>query len=233
MESSWIPSQNGYSLYIRPAMIATNECIGISYPDRALLFVICSPVGPYFRSGFKAIRLLAENKYVRAWPGGTGAFKIGANYGPTILPQIQAAERNFQQILWLFGPKDDITEVGSMNCFIVIKNKDGTVELVTPPLADGTILPGVTRDSILSLTRNWINFSVSERRIEMSEFVEAHKEGRILEMFGSGTAAIVCPVSCLHYKGKDYEIPLNPDDPTKQTGPITERIFNSITEIQV
>ena len=124
LEADWIPLGTGYSLYIRPTLIATNECIAVSQPERALLYVICSPVGPYFQSsGFKPVRLLAEDSFVRAWPGGTGEFKIGANYGPTILPQKMAVARGFQQILWLFGSKNEITEVGSMNCFILLKNE--------------------------------------------------------------------------------------------------------------
>ena len=212
-------------------MIATNQCIGISVPDEALLFVICSPVGPYFRSGFSAVRLFAEEKHVRAWPGGTGAYKIGANYGPTIALQRDAVAANYQQILWLLGPENEITEVGSMNCFIVLKDKNGQVELLTPPLTDGTILPGVTRDSILQLSSQIKGVDyVTERKITMKELLQAHSEGRILEMFGSGTAAIVSPIKCVHFQGRDYEIPINE---AKQTGPVAEHLFSLITAIQV
>lgn len=208
-------------------MIATNECIGISQPDSALLFVICSPVGPYFQaSGFAPVRILAEDSFVRAWPGGTGEFKIGANYGPTLFPQKLAIQKGFQQILWLIGADQQITEIGSMNCFILLKDaKTGELELVTPSLKDGTILPGVTRDSILKLTRSWNEFKVSERAINMKEFIEAHEAGRIVEMFGSGTAAIVSPIKCLNFKGKDCEIPCN--------NGLAERLFKQITQIQV
>ena len=236
LEKDWIPEGKGFSLYIRPTMIATNECIGISQPDRALLYVICSPVGPYFQSsGFSAVKLLAEDSFVRAWPGGTGEFKIGANYGPTILPQRLATARDCQQILWLLGPEHEITEIGSMNCFIVLKSKNPAdrLELVTPSLKNGTILPGVTRASILDLLRSEDQLKVSERSINMAEFVEAHSEGRIVEMFGSGTAAIVSPIKCLNYHGIDYEIPLNPHEPGKQAGPLAERLFKTITQIQV
>ena len=214
-------------------MIATNDCIGISQPDRVLLYVICSPVGPYFQSsGFSAVKILAEDKFVRAWPGGTGEYKIGANYGPTIYPQKLALSRGYQQILWLLGSDHEITEIGSMNCFIVLRNKLGEIELVTP-LLNGTILPGVTRDSILKLTRSWneFEFKVTERPIKMAEFIEAHQENRIVEMFGSGTAAIVSPIKCLNFHGKDYEIPLGSDG--KQSGPFAERLFKQITQIQV
>ena len=234
LEKDWIPEGRGYSLYIRPTMIATNECIGISQPDRALLYVICSPVGPYFQSsGFSAVKLLAEDSFVRAWPGGTGEYKIGANYGPTILPQRLAMARDCQQILWLLGPEHEITEIGSMNCFILLRDSRGNLELVTPPLDNGTILPGVTRASILELLRSEGQFKVSERSINMAELLEAHGQGRIVEMFGSGTAAIVSPIKCINYHGKDYEIPLNPQKPEKQAGPLAERLFQTITQIQV
>lgn len=229
LESDWIPEGIGYSLYIRPTMIATNECIGISQPDRALLFVICGPVGPYYQStGFSAVKILAEDSFVRAWPGGTGEFKVGANYGPTIFPQKQALARGFQQILWLFGPEHEFTEIGSMNCFILLKDSSGALELVTPPLLNGLILPGVTRDSILKLTRSWNEFKVSERPIKMTEFLKAHSENRIVEMFGSGTAAIVSPIKCINFHGKDYEIPIGTG-----AGPLTQRLFKLITQIQV
>lgn len=228
MESDWIPEGTGYSLYIRPTMIATNECIGISQPDRALLYVICSPVGPYFQSsGFSSVKILAEDSFVRAWPGGTGEYKIGANYGPTLYPQRLALERGFQQILWLLGPEHEITEIGSMNCFIFMKDQAGKPELITPPLLNGTILPGVTRDSILNITRSWNEFKVSERTINMAEFIEAHSQGRIIEMFGSGTAAIVSPIKLLNFHGKDYEIPIN------DTQSLAQRLFKLITKIQV
>ena len=235
IEKDWIPEGTGYSLYIRPTIIATNECIGINQPDKILLYVICSPVGPYFQSsGFSAVKILAEDSFVRAWPGGTGEFKIGANYGPTILPQKLAVSKGFQQILWLLGRENEITEIGSMNFFILLKEKNSDkLELITPPLTNGTVLPGVTRDSILKLTRNWNEFKVSERSINMTEFLESHAENRIVEMFGAGTAAIISPIKCLNFHGKDYEIPLNPLEPEKQAGPLAERLFKFITKIQV
>ncbi len=174
---------------------------------------------------------MADEKYVRAWPGGTGAFKLGANYAPTISVQKEAAARGFAQNLWLLGEDHQITELGSMNCFIVLKDKAGITELVTPPLTDGTILPGVTRDSILKLAPKIPELGkVSERQIDMAELIQAHREGRLLEMFGSGTAAIIAPIKCVHFKGRDYNIPI---DEAKQAGPVAERFNQLITEIQV
>ncbi len=231
LDAAWIPNRRGYSLYIRPLLTGTTESISVCAPDRALLLVICSPVGPYFTNGFKAIKLLAVEKNVRAWPGGTGSFKIGANYAPTIALQKEAAARGYSQNLWLLGSDHQITEFGSMNCFIILKGVDGIVELVTPPLTDGTILPGVTRDSILKLAKQVPEIGkISERKITMSELIQAHAEGRLLEMFGSGTAAIVAPIKCINFKDRDYEVPLDEDN---QAGPITQRFNQLITQIQV
>lgn len=210
-------------------MIATNESVGLSYPDKALLLVLCSPVGPYFKtSNFSPVKILAEDRFVRAWPGGTGNYKIGANYGPTLLPQKLAAKEGCQQILWLFGKDDEITEIGSMNCFILMRKHSGSLELITPPMDDGTVLPGVTRDSILALTRSWNEFQVSERKFNMKEFIEAHKEGRIVEFFGAGTAAIVSPIDCLRFKGIDYQINCKYDNAS-----LSYRLYQQIIKIQV
>ena len=211
-------------------MIATNDCIGLSQPEAAQMLVLCSPVGPYFKTtNFSTVKILAEDKFVRAWPGGTGNYKIGANYGPTLLPQKLAASQGFQQILWLLGPTNEITEIGSMNCFILLRDrKTGDLELITPPLDDGTILPGVTRDSILKLTRSWNEFKVSERKINMKQFIEAHKANEIVEMFGTGTAAIVSPIDCLKFNGIEYEIPCKYNSTS-----LSHRLYRQISKIQV
>lgn len=201
VEERWIPSERGFSLYIRPTFIATQQSLGVGASSRALLFVICSPVGPYYKTGFNAVSLIADPQFIRAWPGGVGNYKIGGNYAPGILPQINAAKQNFQQNLWLFpdGKGDHfITEVGTMNCCVYWVNEKGERELVTPPL-DSTILPGVTRDSILSLARTWNEFKVREAPVLMSELIRASKEGRLLEMFGCGTACIVAPIKQIRF----------------------------------
>ncbi|KAI9295048.1 branched-chain amino acid aminotransferase II [Neoconidiobolus thromboides FSU 785] len=231
IDERWIPTEKGYSLYIRPTVIGTQEYIGVGPSNSAKLFVITCPVGPYYRTGFKAVSLLATTDYVRAWPGGTGGSKIGANYGPCIVPQIHAMNKGSQQNLWLFGPEDELSEVGTMNCFVLLKNKSGEVELVTPPL-DGTILPGVTRSSILGLARQWGEFKVSERRINMKELEEALKENRVIEMFGSGTACIVSPIREILYQDRKLTIPLDPKDSNAQAGPYTKRFFDTILAIQ-
>ncbi|RIB03080.1 aminotransferase [Gigaspora rosea] len=231
LEERWVPAKRGFSLYIRPTLIGTQASLGIGSNSRAILFIICSPCGPYFRTGFSAVRLLSTFKNVRAWPGGTGDAKIGGNYSPCVKPQIEAAEKGYQQNLWLFGPDDEITEVGTMNCFVLLDNENGETELVTPPL-DGTILAGVTRDSILQLARTWKELKVSERKITMSEVVKALKEGRLREMFGSGTACIVTPIKEINYRGQDLKVPLDPNDASSNAGPITRRISDTLMGIQ-
>ncbi|KAJ2892592.1 Mitochondrial branched-chain amino acid (BCAA) aminotransferase [Zalerion maritima] len=204
LEADMIPDRRGYSLYLRPTMIGTQKTIGVGPPGSALLYVIASPVGPYYPTGFKAVSLEATDYAVRAWPGGVGDKKLGANYAPCINPQLEAASRGYQQNLWLFGEEEYVTEVGTMNMFTVIQDaKTGQKELVTAPL-DGTILDGVTRDSVLSLAREKLipeGWKVSERKYTMPELWQASKEGRLLEAFGSGTAAVVSPVRNIGWRG--------------------------------
>ncbi|KAK1832476.1 hypothetical protein QBC39DRAFT_348833 [Podospora conica] len=205
VDSRFIPEQRGYSLYLRPTMIGTQKTLGVGAPGSALLYVIASPVGPYYPTGFKAISLEATDYAVRAWPGGVGDKKLGANYAPCIVPQREAMSRGFQQNLWLFGEEQFVTEVGTMNMFVALRNKEtGAKELLTAPL-DGTILEGVTRDSVLSLAREKLapeGWSIIERKYTMQELSDAADEGRFIEAFGSGTAAIVSPVRSISWKGK-------------------------------
>lgn len=205
MEERFIPSTKGYSLYLRPTMIGTQRTLGVGPPGSALLFVIASPVGPYYPTGFKAVSLEATDYAVRAWPGGVGDKKLGANYAPCIVPQLEAAKRGFHQNLWLFGEEEYVTEVGTMNMFVAMKNKEtGQKELFTAPL-DGTILEGVTRDSILSLAQEKLvpeGWKIREEKYTMFDLDAAEKEGRLLEAFGAGTAAIVSPVRKISWKGK-------------------------------
>ncbi|KAI1256329.1 branched-chain-amino-acid transaminase bat2 [Eutypa lata] len=212
LEERFIPQQRGYSLYLRPTLIGTQKTLGVGQPGSALLYVIASPVGPYYPTGFKAVSLEATDYAVRAWPGGVGNKKLGANYAPCIVPQMEAASRGFQQNLWLFGPEEYVTEVGTMNLFVAIRDKEtGQKELITAPL-DGTILEGVTRDSILSLARERLapeGWKVSERKFAMRELADASAEGRMLEVFGAGTAAIVSPVRKISWKGDLVDCGLN------------------------
>jgi len=227
-DKDWIPNAYNYSLYIRPTTIATQPTLGVSSPGQLKLFVICSPVGPYYPTGFKPVKLLADPAYCRAWPGGTGANKVGGNYAPGIQAARLATDKGYAQILWLFGKEHYVTEVGTMNQFFFWQRKDGKKELITAPL-DGTILPGVTRDSILELARDWKEFEVTERPFTINEVVEAVKEKRMIEAFGAGTAAVVAPVEGFEYEGQYHPIPV---DKQKQIGALTQRFADTIMGIQ-
>ncbi|KAK3696567.1 branched-chain-amino-acid transaminase bat2 [Vermiconidia calcicola] len=239
MEERFIPSKRGYSLYIRPTIIGTQRTLGVGPPGSALVYVIASPVGPYYPTGFKAISLEATTYAVRAWPGGVGNSKLGANYAPCIVPQMQAAARGMHQNLWLFteidpatGEKEDfITEVGTMNLFVALQNKNGQKELLTAPL-DGTILEGVTRDSVLALARERMvpqGWQVNERKCTMRELSEAAAEGRLLEVFGAGTAAVVSPIRNISYRDQMIDCGLSPG---KEVGPVTLQMKDWIEGIQ-
>ena len=196
-------SERGYSLYLRPTLIGTQRTLGVGPPGSALLYIIASPVGPYYPTGFKAVSLEATTYAVRAWPGGVGDRKLGANYAPGIVPQLEAARRGCQQNLWLFGEENYVTEVGTMNFFAAMRTREGKKVLLTAPL-DGTILEGVTRESVLQLARERLvpmGWEVEERRFTMQELADASEEGRLMECFGAGTAAVVSPVREIHWGG--------------------------------
>eukprot|EP00596_Hydrurales_sp_CCMP1899_P010457 CAMPEP_0119049858 /NCGR_PEP_ID=MMETSP1177-20130426/66797_1 /TAXON_ID=2985 /ORGANISM="Ochromonas sp, Strain CCMP1899" /LENGTH=323 /DNA_ID=CAMNT_0007027585 /DNA_START=224 /DNA_END=1191 /DNA_ORIENTATION=+ len=210
IDESWIPVKEGYSVYIRPTAIGNSPYLGVHASEQIKLFAILSPVGPYFKDGFVPIKLYADIENVRAWPGGTGNAKMGGNYAPAILPTEKAKDFGCSQILWLFGDDHQVTEVGSMNIFFVIKKREsegGGIELITAPLERGDILPGVTRRSIITLVGEWGKdrqggeVQMSERWLTMGEIETAEKEGRLLESFGAGTAAVISPVKAIYYKG--------------------------------
>jgi branched-chain amino acid aminotransferase len=194
VESRWVPNERGYSLYIRPTMIGTTPSLGVKACSQALFYIILSPVGPYYRTGFKPVALWACADYARTWLGGTGALKLGANYAISVMPGEMAHEKNCQQVLWLQGEKRKVTEVGAMNLMAVWINRDGERKLITASLDDGTVLPGLTRESVLELAREETGLKVTERDWTINELIEVIREGRVLEIFGTGTAAVISPV---------------------------------------
>ncbi len=247
LDEAYIPVSTtpGYALYLRPTVIATHPYLGLCPPEQLFLYVIASPVGPYYtHSQFAPIRLMTSHDAVRAWPGGTGRHKVGGNYAGTMSAQQHAQRNGCEQVLWLLD--DAITEVGSMNVFFVMKKNtnddDNHVEFITPPLCRGDILPGVTRDSILQLARNskeWKEtVTVSEREITMTEVIEAIRTGQLLEVFGAGTAAVVTSVKSIHHRGIDYPIPttrtITEDDgvTTNNNKTWTKRVWDRLTAIQ-
>ncbi|CAL8318754.1 unnamed protein product [Lota lota] len=231
LESEWISDSDPATLYIRPTFIGTETFLGLRRPTRALLYVFLSPgLGSYFSPGAPGadLALWAEPKYIRAWRGGTGDVKMGGNYGGSLGPQCEAAERGCQQVLWLYGDDQQITEAGTMNIFLHWTNENGVEELATPPL-DGLILPGITRQSILELAREWGVCEVTERPLTMATLLRGLEDGRVREMFGCGTACLLCPVGRVHYQGENFQIPCQE---SKSTGLLSTRLLMKLKDIQ-
>ncbi|CAL1683270.1 unnamed protein product [Lasius platythorax] len=227
IDQEWVPHSTASSLYIRPTFIGIDPTLGVVASDAALLYVIMSPVGSYFHATKQpGISLLADPRYTRSWPGGCGSSKVGSNYGPTIPAQQLASEKGLHQVLWLYGEDHEITEIGAMNVFIVYINDNGERELLTPPL-NGLILPGIVRNSLLSMARQWNQFRVSERSITMKEITRLLSENRLLEIFGAGTAGIISPVSCVEFLGQKLHIPT-----TEQSEPIYQMLKKHLLDIQ-
>lgn len=216
--AKWLPKDRpGQFLYIRPTMIATDSALGVERPKEALLYVILccfAPMGDM--SG--GIKLLAsQDDMCRAWPGGFGYAKVGANYGPSLVAQGEARKMGYHQILWLFGEDCTITEAGASNFFVVWRNKEsGRLELVTADLNEKIVLDGVTRRSILELARAKLavgyegleKLDIVERKFNIFEIVDAAREGRLVEAFAAGTAWFVAPISQIHFRGEDIEVPM-------------------------
>ncbi|XP_062238999.1 branched-chain-amino-acid aminotransferase, cytosolic [Platichthys flesus] len=226
IEQDWVPHSSQASLYIRPTFISTEPTLGIKSPTRALLYVILSPGRPYFANGGKTVSLWADPKYTRAWIGGTGDCKMGGNYGGSLFAQYEAVHYGCEQVLWLYGEDHKITEAGTMNIFLLWINEDGEEELSTPPL-DGLILPGVTRQSILDISRKWDEFKVTERYLTMAQFCSALKQQRVKELFGSGTACMICPVGHILYQGENLHIPNQ-----EKSSLLTTRLTKELQDIQ-
>ena len=219
-DHEWVPHAPGTSLYIRPTVIATEVMLGVHPAHRYTYFIICSPVGSYYKEGVKPVRILATDKYVRAVAGGLGEAKTAANYAASLAAQRDAESQGYTQVLWLDAiERKAIDEVGTMNIMMQIGD-----EVITPPLA-GTILDGVTRNSILQLLRDW-GMTVTERRITIDEVMAAGRNGTLREMWGTGTAAVVSPVGELGYQGEKIVIGGG------QTGALTQKLYDAIIGIQ-
>jgi branched-chain amino acid aminotransferase len=213
--------QPGKFLYLRPTMIGTQAELGVQMPKEALLFIIATYM-PEMSEPKEGMKLLAsQNDTVRAWPGGFGYAKVGANYGPSLLAAGEARSKGYDQILWLLGDDCKVTEAGASNFMVVVRNKEtGKAELVTAPLGDKIILDGVTRRSVLALARERLAearkegeteleaVDVVERTYTIQELVEASNEGRLIEAFACGTAFFVVPVSKIHFRGIDIDVPM-------------------------
>jgi branched-chain amino acid aminotransferase len=220
IEKDWVPSTVGTSLYVRPTIIASEPFLGVRPAKSYIYYVILSPVGAYYPEGINPVKILVVDKYVRAVEGGVGAAKTGVNYAASLYAAEEAKHAGFTQVLWLDGrERKYIDEVGTMN--IMIKIGD---EIVTPPLS-GTILAGVTRDSALTLMRDW-GLRVSERPVTIDEVAAAARTGTLEEVWGTGTAAVISPVGELAYKGERLVINGG------RIGTLTQKLYDAIAGIQ-
>jgi len=219
-EHAWVPHARGESLYIRPIIFASEQHIAVRPALEYLFVIVTAPVAPYFASGAKALRLKAEPRYTRAVPGGTGFAKTAGNYAATLRPMASAAEEGFDQILWLDANEHEFAEeAGQMNVFFRIGD-----EVITPDLS-GTILPGVTRDSVLTLLKDW-GVKHSERKVSVTELKAAASEGELKEMFGAGTAAVVAPIQSINYMGEEIHVSADAG------ASLTQRLLDTILGIQ-
>jgi branched-chain amino acid aminotransferase len=219
-ERDWIPRTPGTSVYVRPTMIATDIHLGVRPSKEYLFFIILSPVGAYYPEGFEPVKIMVTDEYVRASRGGVGEVKTAANYAASLLAAEKAHEAGFTQVLWLnASDRQSVEEVGTMNIFFLIGD-----ELVTPALT-GTILPGVTRYSVIRLASD-MGIKISERAISMEEVIRAADKGTLQEIFGSGTAAVISPVSLFRYLAKDYTVA------DGKTGKLAAKLFDEITGMQ-
>lgn len=220
VDQDWIPDKKGNSLYIRPFIIATDPYLGVRPSKTFKLYIILSPVGNYYKGGLQPTKIFVEDEYVRAVAGGTGNAKVGGNYAASLKAQVKASEKGYNQVLWLDGvERKYVEEIGTSNAFFKI---DG--EVITSPLT-GSILPGITRDSVIQLLKHW-GMKITEKRITIQEVYEAHYSGKLEEIFASGTAAVISPVGELNWKNQIITINNN------QIGEVSQRLYDTITGIQ-
>ena len=220
VDRDWIPTEPGTSLYVRPFIIATDEFLGVAPSKTYLFMIILSPSGAYYESGLAPVGIWIEDEYVRAVRGGMGFAKTGGNYAASLIAQQKAHDAGYSQVLWLDGvERKYIEEVGAMNIFFKISGK------VVTPCLNGSILPGITRNSVIQLCKDW-GYEVEERKISADELIEAQKNGTLEECFGTGTAAVISPVGKLRYV--DEVMTINGGD----IGPLSQKLYDTITGIQ-
>lgn len=221
LERLWIPTEQGTSLYIRPFVFACDDSLGVHAAKNYKFMIILSPSGAYYSHGFAPVALKVEREYVRASKGGTGAYKVVGNYAASIKAGEEAVRQGYDQVLWLDGvERKYVEEVGSMNIFFVLDGK-----VITPEL-NGSILPGITRDSVIKLLKSK-NIPVEERKVSIAEIIDGAKSGALTETFGTGTAAVISPVDRIGDSGADYII-----GKKGEAGPIANMLFDTLTGIQ-
>ena len=220
VDEAWVPHADGTSLYIRPFTIATEAVLGVKASAEYKFIIIASPSGAYYAEGINPVRIYVEDQYVRATPGGTGYIKCGGNYAASIIASEKAHQLGFSQVLWLDGvERKYVEEVGSMNIFFKI---DG--QIYTAPTV-GTVLPGITRMSCIELLKSW-GYQVNETRLAITDIMDAAEAGKLEEVFGTGTAAVISPVGELVYEDRKAEINGG------VIGPVTQKLYDTLTGIQ-
>ena len=220
VDKDWIPTQPGTSLYIRPFVIATDPFLGVRPSDTYLFLIILSPSGAYYESGLDPVKIWIEDSYVRAVRGGIGEAKTGGNYVASLAAQVKAHDEGYSQVLWLDGvERKYVEEVGSMNIFFKIDGEIYTAATV------GTVLPGITRMSCIELLKEW-GYTVHEGKLPIADVMAAAKDGRLEEVFGTGTAAVISPVGSLMLDGDTEQVA------DGQTGPVTQKLYDTLTGIQ-
>ena len=221
VDQDWIPTAPGTSLYIRPFISATEPFLGVDVSQTFQFIIILSPSGAYYESGLEPVGIWIEDDYVRAVRGGMGFAKTGGNYAASLAAQVKAHDDGYSQVLWLDGvERKYIEEVGAMNIFFKIDGK------VVTPMLNGSILPGITRNSVLQLCRDW-GLPTEERKISVEELIQAQKEGKLEEVFGTGTAAVISPVGKLRYKDDVMVIGKG------EIGPLSQKLYDTVTGIQL
>jgi len=220
MEQDWVPKKRGTALYIRPTMIATEPALGVHPSDSYYFYVILSPSGPYFKEGFSPTKIMVEDHFTRAAHGGTGAAKAGGNYGGSLLAGQRAKEQGYSQVLWLdANERKYVEEVGAMNIAFVLYDV-----IYTPPLS-GSILPGITRKSIITLCDD-LGFTIKEEALTLDDIIEGLESGNMTEIFGMGTAASVAPVGELKIHDEVYVVDGG------SIGTTTQALYDELTGIQ-
>ena len=221
LDKDWVPDQPDTSLYIRPFIIATDAHLGVHVSHTYIFCIVTSPVGCYYPEGLNPVKIAIESREVRAVRGGTGFAKCGGNYAASLHASSEAEKKGFSQVLWLDGVEQKyIEEVGAMNVMFKISGK-----IVTPSLAKGTVLPGITRKSVIEVLKAE-GYEVEERDISVSELIAAADSGALEEAWGTGTAAVISPIGQIIYDGKEHTIG------GFQIGALTQKLYDTLTGIQ-
>ena len=225
VDQEWVPDADEHSLYVRPLMFATQACLGVKPSNEYLLMIMLAPVGSYFASGIKPVTVWLAQDYIRAAPGGTGAAKFAGNYAASLLAQANAIEQGCDQVVWLDAiERRYVEEMGGMN-IVFVYDVGGRPTLVTPALETGTLLPGITRDSLLHMAKD-LGYGAEERRISIDEWQAGLRDGRITEVFACGTAAVITPIGTVKSNLGTWTVNGG------QMGPVASRLRTALMDIQ-